>query len=855
MPSREFFQSPEQPPEIFSLPVDVHIDAESTAITEPVSAPTDTGNMSYYGPLVGAEIDDPLPEAPSTQENPPPTETPEQTEVPEIPPTAEARQQRFTEIMSCSPEFAAKHLPEFDKVVETTMQTAPGPHEKQSIQRVAGILRWYYFGKPGDQLPEGLVITEHDDMRQPTFDARKLFTERCAEEAYRQLGNDMRSILSAVTRHVAVRGEEARSEVHAIVNDNPGNALLRSFDAHDQPNTAETPLSQQERAIEEGKVRRAIMTRFGMNDTTPEGEIARGGAVDSALRRAYWRIDDETSQHPEPQKQDAFAKAKSYFAERLVMARNEFRQGIDLPPLDPKRAYDILVNYDATSLKGYDEDLRRELLGSILEVATSECDILTDPNRTLERESTLVTLDEGLRKIFSSDRPDSYDALLGSVEDHATGVLLYQSRPTPELYAYTISYARPRHQLLAPEGEYVPVETLAEATNSHEHISTCAQYHGSAEIEKSRQAYVGAVHRGSVPDQRIIRTKEVDPTLPENTPGDLTLLLTDEQFTYADPYIPGYTLVSRETDAYTFTRDSEDPYVAANVPIEDWAKRSLAAEYQRIGLSDLAAKLTQASSLTVEQLRSYVESESDYYIPDRTGVDANGNRIEVDDTRLSGFKGVVRNGKLLAQCSGAASFLKLSLERAFGEGNAHVVNGLSINRSTRVIDKAGHQQTSFIHDGRMYILDATPGGSTFPQQGQAPRVQEHLARQVPQETGELQMQPLVEPAKPKEEQLRATRVNFEQQLSVALGAPDQQALYERVAKLPEATDPVRRTMTLAMQATTGSARKADAETLHTFLKNYSEKGAAELKTMGLPAYDSGMLTMLAGTVQRIAENL
>ncbi|HEX3568335.1 MAG TPA: hypothetical protein VHT70_01505 [Candidatus Saccharimonadales bacterium] len=854
MPSRQFYQPQERGLESLINPVVTLFDFEAETIIEPIPEwATDTDEVTVPCLTIPTSV-------PDHSESTPPKAVIEVQ--PAVPGTPEARSRRFMEIASCSPEVAAEQRSKLDAAVASACATAPSMHDKQSIQRVANILRWKLFGNVGDTLPEGLVITEVKGDPSLSLDTRKSFTAECAGKAYHSimLAGGI-SAENAVLWDIDKRMSDSATEVRALISATPANALLRSFDAQGQPQTNEVPLDQRQRAIEEEKVRRQTLQQFGMGDDVRVEDIPRGSAVDNALRRAYWRIDNQTQQRQEPQtEQSAFDKARLYFAERLADAYikvQKQKNQVDVPSRQ-----EVITLLCDTKLGSMDREARRlhtRLLDYKSYVIYDELQELSlDPDKdpfgyACARETLKAATDQ----LFVGLDLSTYTKSLASIESQA------YSRVASGIMAEVGDFRRYRpadwlvqlrDQMLDPQGEYVDLATLEEAGKHHQHLNEAPMYVSQEALQNDLAQSAGSVQSGGVASARIIQTREKDTGLPAPTgQGDLQLTLHDKQFTYADPAIPGYTLVGRSGNAYEFTRDATDPYVAAYIPISDNARQTLAQEYKNIGLRKLAAQVTNGPTFTVEQLRSAIQAQSHYPLPTEaelaSGTGMYSNKIYC--IGLSDFESFVANGKLHVQCTGASQFLKSSLQTAFDYRNVGVANGLSIDPSTTNISAAGHQQTTFYHNGKMYILDATPGVATTPRSGEAPNVPNNLVQQVPAQVAS--MRSLNKPPRTTTEELRAIRSNFERHLRIALKAPDTQTLYERVAKLPETTDPVRRTLSVTMRASSGGAvTKAEADALVDFLDRYKQFSAADLRSSGLPVYERQLLDLLSASAQAIA---
>ncbi|HEX3568333.1 MAG TPA: hypothetical protein VHT70_01495 [Candidatus Saccharimonadales bacterium] len=780
-------------------------------------------------------------------------ENPIQTQTPEIPIDPEARRRRVAELTACTPEFEAEKQLELDAIIDETRLHAPSAHDRRSIELAGNLYRWQLFGKHSDPLPDGFVITKHPHTGDTyiSCDKRRSFTASCIDTADAQFEIRGLNKLMGATREHLREVHDTSDELHAIINDNPANAFLRSFDVPSQPKTTEVPLDQRQRAIEEEKLRQAVLQRHGL-DATQAANIQRGDPVDMELRRAFWRLDDQTQQQREPQKQDGLMRLRDYFvdciADEYIRVRSnnmpEYDKGTIKAVFDDSLARRDEYREIASWTHGSDRKIIKELGGD-------------KARDQLQYELIQKTIGIAITSLIHSETPpENFADFIESVERETTAVISNTLRYNIGAIKYDVTTGHSpnlRDAIVAPSGEFVPYEELQEYHHAHPIGETA--YVNESMIDRQEARTLGEVQWGQVPNQRVIQIQERDTSLPKiSLETELELKLYDREFDTADPVIPGYTLVSHDDLYFGFKRDATDPYAPVNVPLPEDKRLSLAKEFRDIGLETLATRV-ESQPLTVEELRANIQQSSYYPKPEWDDVGATKKYPHsIANDKLERFERVVINNELHVQCTGAANFLRLSLDHIFGPGSANITSGVAIDSKT-YITAARHRQTTFVHNGLSYILDATSGAASLPSNTrEAPEAR--TTQDAPPAAPKGPIVSYQDVAHSQQENLQMARRSLESQLSNALQTPDAQALYSHVAALPEATDPVRRTLGLAMRATNGGTiSKAEAIALVEFLDVYKKRAPEELRSFGLPEYSPQMLDMLVTSARTIACNI
>ncbi|HEV7454104.1 MAG TPA: hypothetical protein VGO07_02490 [Candidatus Saccharimonadales bacterium] len=338
------------------------------------------------------------------------------------------------------------------------------------------------------------------------------------------------------------------------------------------------------------------------------------------------------------------------------------------------------------------------------------------------------------------------------------------------------------------------------------------------------------------------------------------LIITLENMMYSDkdPFIPGFKLVSRrnfeyatEAVIYEFMPSAEgDPYADCHVQVPAEGVTKLVEAYEYLGMPGLVAKVKANTSLTVNELKRYIMQESRYIYPEH------GSGWGGGDEQLGMFKGWVENGKFETQCSGAAFFMKCSIDTAFGHGNAMVIAGDTVPMSSTRLDKARHNQVSVNLEGRNYIVDATPGIEGLSLTTRAPKSAGRAAlteappvasRYFKMMSADLQVKSAIIDG----------RHAIEEELLHVFKAADTTALYDKLVRLSD-EDPILRAVRCMYEASKAMAvddRQELGQTLDVLSRLIANDNPEAVRNLGWSRYSPGLLGLIAQELGRLQNAL
>ncbi|HSH18006.1 MAG TPA: hypothetical protein VK978_01345, partial [Candidatus Saccharimonadales bacterium] len=396
-----------------------------------------------------------------------------------------------------------------------------------------------------------------------------------------------------------------------------------------------------------------------------------------------------------------------------------------------------------------------------------------------------------------------------------------------------------------------------------------------ARIEKADFAN-GATAMRLVLDER--RTVNI-PELTGNE--DIVLRTPSQEAGWLVPAIPGYILVGEDkaTGRFGFVRNpEEEPYQECAVLLPVAAIKKLSETYRGIGLDGLANDLVGSEAPTVSDLERLIRDYSTYTEPQVSSTPYRPN--------LESYVASVTNGYLEVQCTGANSFNVLSLQAAFGTTEAELLKGRVIKQgSMEIASRLGHAQTFFVHNGRQYILDATPTRpdevdysyigtqtlvymaavrSLFSRKRSASDLQDRQPVTIPpRQPLQDSSQPLgpapdkvVEyrlPEPTPEEKITGMLQAAEQQFQTIFNVSDAASLYEQVMKQPE-SDPARRLLCDFKQWQRQGIPAEQARRTAVYFRNCAADEQVR-RQLGLQSYAPDFLLRLAGAADNFAAEL
>lgn len=787
-------------------------------------------------------------------------------ETPPTPETAAIPEAQLAELFSVSPEIVEQERPKLWEAVGTALATCINQHDQQAVKLTGHILDWQLFGKRGDSLPPGLIIGQ-DRNGDITFsyDGRLGFSATCHNNAKERLDEvGVESVISTVWQDIESREDQIYEAISTVIKSTAAYHFVQSFDTPLPPQPKELPLSPFFQQVRERQIVADITQRYTVN-----GYIEPHSMAALALKRQLQLLEEETMLRKVTPGSDVdtLQKARDYFTplvvEEMKCEPHRFagiicndddliyglvKENPDDPndlgeEVDVQDYFQDVAHKVAKKLNGANSDATYLITKEFLGVYT---DILLDPRTNV---SHTVLVDRAIKETASyilQDYPLAHVGFLGSYDIHSP-ISLYLRDPKG--------------------GDIISSEELFRLSRSHnvwhQQNSDSLGFTARDEILKRQQTVIGYTLERPSNDSanRLIQSQMRDQQIPKHFANEHLSIRLGGIFNDSDPYIPGYILTSRNGYNFGFTRDNVDPYTTADVLIQDDRRVSLAQRYEKMGLTSLANQLRGSKQLTVDTLVSLVRSSSRYVLPLKTSYsreEGTGLPSSFEAKNLEDFSFLVEAGTLQAQCNASAQFLKLSLQHIFGDTIAGIAVGHTLNQE---ISEAGHAQTSFVHNGHVYLLDATPSmhqpsrrvsfgrGKSLPPPQIASLLHVPTISQGP--GSELV---LTDPEKTRQQHLASVQGALELQLEALLQAADRQAVYEKVAQL-STDDPIRCTLEASMQATQGRIGIAEIERLITYIGSCAKASDELLGSMKIPAYDGRILEGLRDSLQQISWKL
>lgn len=761
----------------------------------------------------------------------------------------------------------------FDTVVGEVIDSQLDPRQKQIFRAVADRVGWEWFGQPGEALPETLVLyrgaasgTLHVRYRPDIAPAYRLPQHEL------HLQTRLKPIIEERKTFFSSKYNEVVAATGDIIRTGPQYRLFQGFLVESPDKLHDLPLTSAWRGIREAQIKEEVRRNYGVA-ASDELALRSYSPAGRALQQGFSRLDDETMPRPEKAPSDEFSKLHNWLlgeAQDWISGDEELQPGervVDFVARlytneQEKPGREFCVKTSAGNLYPTSDEcadwsselcngeypreplaveIRDQFLGYWL---LHELYWRNDATRrnvpiALERAVEMLAHDE-MNSIMWGNEPD-------------IDVLLTLRRPTGPIYTEFPEVDERTRPLFQESSESVTI-------------------HDQESVERQRWQVAGEViYRDTERDvQRLITAQHQNTQYPTRADNyDLIL-----QFKYLtefsvensvrEPFIPGFRIVARNGDRWSFVRTETDPYTGAdNITIAQAGISRLQTIYQQLGLQELGDKLAQHDQLSVLELERLISNNSDYTNDITLGLDQPGR---YNKPTFESFKSYVVDGRLQAQCTGAASFLALSLEAALPGAVSRQIGG-RILRNQNLINEIGHAQTLLTFQGQQYILDATPpgpggadlgtGDGAYRTEGLTPhqfephsRIADELVLAkapvdgVPDiDLSSLSTTTLSEIAESyKEVNALSRRQQLEHALQVILEVPNGQALYQKVVALSRA-DPIRR----SLEAVIKSSRDNQDDVLvaaRDYLARFSQADAATRKRLNLPDYDAELVTLL-----------
>jgi|GEM_PF-2865406 len=790
-----------------------------------------------------------------------------------------------------SPEVEATQAPQLQAIIQNAMTGAAFQSEKKQIERVGDILAWRYFGKPGDELPEGLAITpweRNQAFLSVEFEPDKQvsclqFGDIC--KRLEQYG--LNSVKQAIAGDIASRQPEIEHRLTSLITKTPTCQLLQSF-AIAGPNEAiEVPLDEATKTAQRGALRKQYDADAleQIRPRTPQ-EITQQFGGQFALKRASFALNLETRMIQQPKAApSALQRVRAYFAPTIVDTLS--------PPRD-----DIHTD---------DEQKRRHFINGL---------IRGDSDVTVRFNVTDFDIDQHAIFVDNAQGLNPLDHLLGSALLKEILPVLYNPnhqgagnyrdlldtavKAVAEAYAAQLTtidftefnrYGNPALSpyFLAPKAVLVsnitqskePLPLLPERIN---------QIRSLERLRVEDATKVGTIMYGNPGTVRVIGLQGQEPRGPHPTDVDLVVHLDDREALYRlfDPDIPGYDLVSREGQQFGFKKAEFDPYEEDGTVLPD----DLTAVSKKLRKLGLHIPELAKPNLTVTELANILSGHTSYPAPSeksgfslsrKDGAPRGLPRVYNLD-RLADLRRFIFKKKFWAQCTGSDSFARLVLGELLPEGRRAVtaINGHVISPFTARITGASHRQTVVNLGGTTRIIDATSKEQEMVIDVDARRrlfgVKANAIREIvtvvdPQEESFIpeprqkpeaerieKAEPTISPEPqpktiPTAERIAGIHDGLTTQLVQVLGTVTLEQLYKTVVKLPEGVDPIKRTVQISLRARSGTATGEDVAELARYLEVYRATTPQQRDQVGVESYGDSLVDMLALTATKLQHYL
>lgn len=767
----------------------------------------------------------------------------------------------------CTPpaEVIGEQQPALLRVIDKALAAAVNQHERNAIITTGRVLEWQLFNPTGPP-PEGVVLTDSEDNHGfIANDTRIPLTNECSVAARRRLqlaGLD--TVTQAVRESLSPRKAEMGTVLLAAITESPEHALMESFTTRLPVAAAEKPLPPLVRDEREQKIRREGRASAALRDWEP---LQTSPNARRFVRRGMQMLDDETIRQPNAAEDETtIGRARAYFLPHLVRAAQaEF--GIQLRGFK-RGVKDLILEGEGASAAEHRGEASAVIYRAVEDIMAG---FAMDAPLAMHgvREGMLYDF---ICQIVDPENADSVQDIAAEVASHAatravdlvvnhTGKFIYDRDSEIE--------AQLRH---TPVAEYVGRTLLySQEIERHRMCNMRSPFERTGfdsrrNYESKKKFIVGRLSPEST-DQLAGRVIMVQPAIahvPDFIPGEHVVLEMSRNNradfdANTEPFIPGYTLVSRSGMRFGFMRDTHDPYVPPDTPLGAELQEKAATQAIRMGMPGLAATIATHRNLTVEGLRAIIMGYADYVLPDYDSAPSDEDRPprKIAATSLEDFAQLVTDGRMSQQCSIAADVQCMVLNELFGDGSSVTISGHTVDAKGN-ITAVTHRQTVFVSpDGRMYILDATPpsNDSTMPvpRQSGTPAaaadapIQPGL-KDLPSRSPHLLDVPSDDEIVRQRLQLAVTQL--EARLQVVFRCHDPQALADHIAGLSK-DDPARRTVEVMRMVVRGTATSEDMLGLNQYLRAMRTADADLLNRLHIPDYDLRILDMLIENTQRI----
>lgn len=781
-------------------------------------------------------------------------------------------EQKLLEAITFPPLLQEKWHMQFDRVIQEQIDSCIDPKDRELITVVAGAIEWEWFGNPDDPLPACTILSDHKSLQ---------FTEKAVEQYSMSIREYLYRALSEISvardfYYVENMREDIITALAEIIQETPAYAFLRAL-ASEAPQLRDIPLTLAQRMIREAQEEDAVRKTFGLNR---QHNLRLHYDAHNSLQRRLYQLDDEKVQTKE-QKDD---NPKQLLLQYILNELNSFlgREGDER-----------VVSLTKTE--------RDELTG--LSVRGKE-DYLTDSIFTLSDEWISASAMNGRRYLEDFDYSWSllYALAKGLIDQNQTQLsaleILNKAIVPPDdfdifregairagLKAYLFRMDTP----IAKERYGISKTWRPNIADRHNYIDVVS----AGVIEEMRQQppfgkIVGSARKDTT-GRVITGARRMQADLPVHINDYACMLYMDENADYhlygalgrmdsleldmdeLEPLIPGYYAAAYDENerVWYFKRAEFDPYRgSAELKIDEQSQAALAAQLQAIGMDTLASEIAHKTNLDLSQLVALIREYSDYTFDKKYALSTSFLKERTDE----GFKQLIsESGRLQVQCTGAATFLCHVLKTALPSSRVASLSGHVVDDGGD-ISSIGHVQVMVSHEGRQYIVDATPpsilAGTGF-DGGNRGMLRRREYDNLDQKNPFGEKVPMLQQGDVKTElqiigtaaeiahaektaQVQNVTERTKQLLRAHFSMPaaSDEQLYREVVKLKKDADPVRRVLELVLQAEAGVAEgRRNIEKTQAYLEAVKGANGALLRRLGVPRYDDALLRSLASILE------
>lgn len=796
----------------------------------------------------------------------------------EAPPLTPA-EQRLLEVLTYPEDLQSAWRERFGAVVQSELDACVTPQDQALLSKVATLMEWEWFAGPGESLPDGVAMNNHDDLVFLDDDVERYKYAVRDYLMYGRTSPDMRGpmIELATERHDYFWTNMAgsvREAIAGVVKETPAYAFLHAL-ASEAPRDLDVPLSAAQRMIREAQEEDVVRRTYGLEDTD---SLRMHYDAHSTLQRRLYQLDDERMRAPKRQEADPKKRLMNYIIHEL----NEFHGHKG----DEQVVEIVQGEYD---LAGLIRDGRREHIGD--EMYETSDNWISANERNGPR--TMAGYDWSWNLLYNLARElaDPENKHLSALEVLDMSVL-----PVDDSYFYEAKTVAPglkvylhRDDIPIIKERYVPGKRWRPHTSEKDYADVIG---ADVLADDGREviAHIAGSARRDVAGRVVTAARRVTHDKPRHINDYSFMLFVDSDegndwrlFGYSaidslecndideiEPYIPGYQVAAHDPDegVWYFKQAEEDPYKgSAEVSIGESGKDRLVAQLRSIGMGPMAEELSSYTDINLAQLVTMLQSHSDYTFDKKYRIPSYQSTSLTDEY----FGQLVdEKGRLQVQCTGAATFLRHILQTALPGGQVMNVSGHMVNNKGNISD-IGHMQVMVVHEGRQYFVDATPpsrwAGVVDPSSRAISNDNARADRKNPfaeaPKTFESQSSEAIEQATTSLESLHQERAqrteNIAERTKSLLKAhfdllpntPDDE-LYKHILRLKKDADPIRRVMEIVLKSENADERDIDSiQTAKSYIEAVKNADVYVLKRIGIPRYDGIFLTSLVAVLDDV----